>query len=352
MSKSVALVLVLVFLTCSIMQAKPVSATAPLENSWASKASMQVARGGLGVAVVNGKIYAIGGNTENEIVSTNEEYDPATNTWVSREPIPTPRESFAIAAYQNKIYCIDQSENEVYTPATDSWETKAPMPMASLASQANVVGDKIYLISSSSNLVYEPATNSWTEKTPPQYSISPSGSAVIEDRIYFLSAPRELSDVWTGAFIQVYDAINDSWSTGPNWPFNGYEEWLSTAGATSRVAAPERIYFFDDTKTLSYDPVNGSWTLGASMLTARLSVGVCVIDDTFYVIGGSTEGQETTSLRHPSAVNEQYTPFGYGTIPPEPEPEPFPAVPVAAASVAMIAVVGVGLLIYLKKRKH
>jgi len=354
MSKSVALLLVLVFLaaSCLIVATPAFSSASEAENTWATKAPMHQARAGLGVAAVNGKIYAIGGKTENGIVSTNEEYDPATNTWVFREPIPTPRESFAIAAYQNKIYCIDQSANEVYNPATDSWETKASMPMANSASQAIVVGDKIYLISSSSNLVYEPATNSWTEKTPPQYSISPSGSAVIEDRIYFLSAPRELSDVWTGAFIQVYDAINDSWSTGPNWPISGYKEWLSTAGATSRVAAPERIYFFDDTKTLSYDPVNGSWTLGASMPTARLSVGVCVIDDTFYVIGGSTEGQETTILRHPSPLNEQYTPFGYGTIPPEPEPEAFPTALVIAASVACVVLVGAGLIVYFKKRKH
>jgi hypothetical protein len=317
MTKSVALLLVLVFLTatCLIMTKPAVFSADVAEDSWVSKAPMQVARSGLGVAAVNGKIYAIGGSAENGVVDTNEEYDPETDTWTNKLPIPTPRESFAIAAYQNKIYCIDQVANEVYNPATDTWETKASMPMANSASQANVVGDKIYLISSSSNLVYEPATNSWTEKTPPQYSISPSGSAVIEDRIYFLSAPRELSQVWTGAFIQVYDAINDSWSTGPNWPISGYEEWLSTAGATSRVAASERVYFFDDTETLGYYPANGSWTLGASMPTARLFVGVGVIDDTFYVIGGSTEEQETGTLRHPSAVNEQYTPFGYGTVP-------------------------------------
>jgi hypothetical protein len=50
------------------------------EDSWVSRAPMQVARSGLGVAVVNGKIYAIGGAGNGGFCATNEEYDPATNT--------------------------------------------------------------------------------------------------------------------------------------------------------------------------------------------------------------------------------------------------------------------------------
>jgi len=84
MSKSVAAMLVLLFLVAScIVAVKPAlsSADDSAENTWVSKAPMQVARSGVGVAVVNGKIYAIGGSTEKGLVGTNEEYDPATDTW-------------------------------------------------------------------------------------------------------------------------------------------------------------------------------------------------------------------------------------------------------------------------------
>ena len=67
------------------------------ENFWTQKAPMHEARGGLGVAAVNGKIYAIGGSTESGylaplsgIVDTNEEYDPAKDTWTFRSPMPSP----------------------------------------------------------------------------------------------------------------------------------------------------------------------------------------------------------------------------------------------------------------------
>src|SRR3989304_2088062 len=145
MRKGVALLLVLVFLTASlIMAAKPVSAATPVENSWTPRAPMHQARGGLGVAAVNGKIYAIGGTTSSRkppdaFVGTNEEYDTITDTWTTKASMPTPRAYFAIAAYQNKIYCIggvvglgivdERSQfryyitsqvNEVYDTVTDS----------------------------------------------------------------------------------------------------------------------------------------------------------------------------------------------------------------------------------------
>jgi hypothetical protein len=87
-----------------------------------AKASMHKARYNLIVAVVNGKIHAIGGDIGSgtgyqggfyffgyrNFSATNEEYDPVTNTWVLKAPIPTPRSLFATAVYQEKIYCIDK----------------------------------------------------------------------------------------------------------------------------------------------------------------------------------------------------------------------------------------------------
>ena len=142
-------VLVLLFILVSLVAAVPASGASD-EDSWVSKAPMHVARGGLGVAVVNGKIYAIGGYTENGVVTrVNEVYDPETDTWTYKTSMPTPRGNFATAVYQNKIYCIggtNEGTNEVYNPATDMWVSKASVPTPVSYIKANVVNGKFYLI--------------------------------------------------------------------------------------------------------------------------------------------------------------------------------------------------------------
>jgi N-acetylneuraminic acid mutarotase len=344
-SKSVALLLVLVFLTAScVMVAKPVLSSAEIaEDTWTTKASMHVARSKLGVAVVNGKIYAIGGDARHgqwpyagSIVGTNEEYDPTTDTWTFKTPMPTPRSGFAIAVYQNKIYCIGgfigngkyTGVNEVYDPATNTWENKTAMPTARFELQANVANGKIYLIggydpelyafpNSTSNLneVYDPATDTWTTKAPIPVATRDYPSAVVDNKIYVIDGFLLLRK---GNPNQIYDPETDTWSHGTVIPLgvNG----SGTAGATAGVNAPKRIYFFSGKETQAYDPENDSWTFGADLPTNRQSFAVAVVRDTLYVIGGYirsyvdlyTFGDIITLY----ATNEQYKPFGYGTVPP------------------------------------
>jgi hypothetical protein len=73
----------------------------------------------------------------------------------------------------------------------------------------------------------------------------------------------------------------------------------------------------------SYDPKTNSWTVCASIPTGRYSASVAVVDDLLYVIGGftiefPTDGFHANPSYTYSTVNEQYTPFGFGT-PTEPE---------------------------------
>jgi len=378
-----------------VFSALSVSSVSVVEDSWVLRASMHEARGRLGVAVVNGKIYAIGGDSGSMgglidgyryigvggFVGTNEEYDPATDTWTLKKPMPTQRYHFGIAVYQNKIYCIggtirngsstsNTGANEVYDPVTDTWETKAAMPTPRRFLTANVVNGKIYLISAvdsnSPNQVYDPSTDSWATKTPPPYQIMSCASIVFDDRLCFLAD----EDVLTpgGAIVLLYDPASDGWSVGGSSPTVGVS---ASAGVTSGVYAPKRVYFFDENATDVYDPASGSWAVGVSMPTARGYVGVAVVDDGLYAVGGVIlPPDDGFGEMSPSAVNERYTPVGYegpveaspspspspsqspAVTPPDTEPEPFPTALVVAASVATVAVVGAGLMVYFKKRKR
>jgi hypothetical protein len=333
MSKTVALLLVLVFLTASSLAVKSsMSSTDVTEDTWASKALMQVARSGLGVAAVNGKIYAIGGSVENGVVGTNEEYDPATDTWTYKTPMPTAMASFGIAVYQNRIYCISGNVNEVYDPETDTWEAKEPMPTPRSGVGANVVNGKIYLTggyvpNSSSptgssfvslNEVYDPETDSWSTKAEMPTAEIGFRSAVVDNKIYV-----------TESTTQIYDGGTDTWSFGKPLPYSPISD-LRIA-ATSGVNAPKRIYGFGGGKTQVYDPGTDSWTFGADVPTKRHSFGVAVVDDVLYVIGGFTVTFDMFWNSNPTwyATNEQYTPFGYGT--------PDPSYDGAAPEIAVVS---------------
>ena len=323
-------IIMLALLSSAITGTLSVYAT---EDSLVSKAQMNEARTGAGVAVVDGKIYVIGGANQEGFRATNEEYDPAKGVWNFKAQMPTPRSYFGIAVYQNKIYCIGgyipwaaTGVNEVYDPETDTWEAKAPMPTPTLNLQANVVNGRIYLIGGNSNgtlnQVYDPANDTWLTKASVPTAVSSYASAVVNNKIYVI----------TSNLNQIYDAENDSWSLGAPAPLPAI---LGSAGATTGVNAPERVYVFGADANLpywqlttrkfvtqSYDPKNDSWTICASMPIERYGAGIAVVDDLLYVIGGFTLTFHTDKFTlNPiytySAVSQQYTPFGYGTVPPK-----------------------------------
>ncbi len=152
--KRVAFILLLIL--CSLVVALPnVETVSAAEDSWTTMEPMPTARAWLGVAVVNGKIYAIGGyNYGSGYLGINEEYDPATNTWVTKTSMPTPRDSFGIAVVENKIYVIGGTNgdymgtdvNEVYDPETDTWVAGPAMPTARYGLGVAVVDDSLYAI--------------------------------------------------------------------------------------------------------------------------------------------------------------------------------------------------------------
>lgn len=205
MRKSLALLLIALFLISSVVIGNTVSGAIPDMDTWVSKESMPTARTYLGAAEVNGKIYAIGGFSD---LNNTEEYDPITDTWTIKAAMPTPRFSFAIFTYQSKIYCIGGLTGrgapfassvtgaiEVYDPTTNAWEIKKPMPTARAHLEANVINNQIYLIGGmtggpnstvSTNQVYDPASEKWTTKKPMPYPVTSYSSAVVGNKIYVM----------------------------------------------------------------------------------------------------------------------------------------------------------------------
>jgi hypothetical protein len=320
-SKPITITLIIVsVLSLCIINIQPVLALSE-DDFWCSKMSMREARGGLGVAVVNGKIYAIGGyNGSGAYLTSNEEYDPAADTWTLKTPLPVPMAYFGTAVYQDKIYCIS-SENgitQVYDPLTDTWHTKASLPNPREGITAVAIDDKIYVVGGISNMtdVYDPATDMWTTKAPlpvtPDLNWGWSCTTTIFDNEIHLIGALPFSNSH-----QIYNPPTNAWRLGTPLT-SGY--WFASAGATTGEYSSKQIYVFGGDRRWwpngeinftcqRYDPKSDNWTTFTSMPTGRLNAAVAIVNDRVYVIGGFIPwlGDNWSA----SAVNEQYTPVGY-----------------------------------------
>lgn len=306
-------------------------------NSWTPLSPMPTARGEFGTAVVNGKIYVIGGvNENNQPLNIIEEYNPISDQWTSKMTMPTPRSGLATVVYDNKIYVIGGSvgnvfvgNNEVYDPISNSWTTKASMPTPRADLTANLVNGQIYLIAGKKysnqapyyieteiNECYNPTTDSWSTKKPIATSVQGYASAVIDNKIYIIGGAKQSTSLGTVLVNnnQIYDTQTDQWNLGNSFPITcSHGAAITTEGTLSTQA----IYYIGgytgsqySSQNRIYTVANNSWSTAKDMPTARSDLGLAVINDIIYAIGGF-DGNKYLS------TNEVYEPLGYGTVPPK-----------------------------------
>ena len=338
MNKKLILSLIVLLVVPMFLSAFEFAPADAAENEWTAAAAMPTARGGLGVAVVNRKIYAVGGVNNGTYFAVNEQYDPVADKWIVKASMPTARSGFAIAVFQNKIYVMGGSGasgilgvNEVYDPAKNTWETLAAMPTARADLCASVVGGRIYVIGGKEdwgvepsyhelgmNEVYDPVTDTWETKAALPTPAFGYASVVVDDEVYVMGGARQflasLSDLVAIDPVQVYNAENDSWRNVASLP---NARSFGAAAATSGLIAPKRIYVlggYDQDAYSStnrvYDVERNSWSSASSLPSARVYLAVAVVDDVLYAIGGF-DGENWLD------ANERYLPVGYGTVPPE-----------------------------------
>jgi hypothetical protein len=99
---------------------------------------MPEGRGAAAAAILDGKLYVVGGVSPTGFAETALVLDLATGAW-SVMPGPSPREHLAAAAAGGRLYVLagrlggvdsNLTTFEAYDPATGRWETLPPIPEA------------------------------------------------------------------------------------------------------------------------------------------------------------------------------------------------------------------------------
>jgi len=105
----------------------------PVSDTWTRKADMPTARDGLSTSTVDGKIYAIGGTTWDNITKTRnifsavEEYDPKKDRWTAMIDMPTARFHFGTSVLDGRIYAMG-GQPGTYPAVTSAVEVYQAIP--------------------------------------------------------------------------------------------------------------------------------------------------------------------------------------------------------------------------------
>jgi hypothetical protein len=216
----------------------------PVNDTYTQKANVPNPRFWCTVAVVNSKIYLIGGHHAGVANNDNQEYDPATDTWAIKSPFPGIRWGMAREnpVINGKIYVshgLDGSafhtENYAYDPATDSWELKAPAKHPRDGVGCGIINNKIYIIGGRAdfsgpygldkNEVYDPSSDTWTppaDPTGPSQWTTSGTSYVFADASAKYSGSyglviQQTSDVAQQRYAQTLEGFGTNYALDYNW---------------------------------------------------------------------------------------------------------------------------------------
>ncbi|MFQ6124976.1 MAG: kelch repeat-containing protein [Candidatus Heimdallarchaeota archaeon] len=284
---------------------------------WHPRAPMPTPRADLAVAVVNERVYAIGGFNGIQNLATMEEYDPATDTWRSRAPMPTARGWLAATAVNGKIYALGGwdgtnylSTVEEYDPTTNIWRSRAPMPTHRYGLAVVAVGGRIYAIGGQNEIAegyqktveeYDPATNTWRPRADMATCRYGLAAGVVQGRIYalggFNAANRAMKTV------EEYNPILNTW--------RGVADKPTAQISLAAGAVGGRLYAIGGLETNpspveEYDPLTDTWESRIPLPTPRAGLAAAVVRGRLYAIGGYDGNRRLSTV-------EEYDPPFYDT---------------------------------------
>lgn len=276
---------------------------------WTRKADLPTARSGLALTTYENQIYAIGGETEEEITGVVERYNPRLDSWVRLADKPTPVSEAQAGVIGGKIYIPGGKKAsgepitslEVYDPLSDRWEVRSPLPEPLSGYSMVAFEGKLYLFGGwdgfdfvATVYRYDPAQDQWSELTPMPTARGFSGATVASGVIYVIGGFDGIQPL---AVNEAYFPAND---------VSGREPWVARElmpegrYAMGMVGLADMIYVVGGQSAgdaagnpLLYDPQQGRWQGFENFPDAMewRQLGLVTVGEYIYAIGGQSNGK-------------------------------------------------------------
>jgi N-acetylneuraminic acid mutarotase len=256
--------------------------------------SSSIGRTDAAAAVLNGRLYVIGGQQNDRAL---ESYDPVTGTWTTLASSNHSHQYSPLAAsIGGKLYVVGgNSEMEIYDPVTNSWSDGAGAPNgAPNWVTGGVIDGKLYMAAGewggTEVKIYNPTSGNWTTGTSIPTNRWGASAGVIDGILYVVGG-----DGGGGALptLEAYEPDTDTWISRASLPYPVMNCAAGVIDGRLYVAAPDTVYV--------YDPGSDSWAVDAVMPRWGGGTTGGVIRDRFYVVGGDTGSPNRLESYNPKA---------------------------------------------------
>uniref|UniRef100_A0A8C3CAD6 Actin-binding protein IPP n=1 Tax=Cairina moschata TaxID=8855 RepID=A0A8C3CAD6_CAIMO len=262
---------------------------------WTTVSSLHQARSGLGVAVVGGMVYAIGGEKDSMIFDCTECYDPVTKQWTTVASMNHPRCGLGVCTCYGAIYALGGwvgaeigNTIERFDPEENSWDVVGSMAVPRYYFGCCEMQGLIYVVGGISNEgvelrsveVYDPISKRWSELPPMGTRRAYLGVVALNDSIYAVGGWNESQDAL--ATVERYSFEEEKWVEVAPMKIpragvcvvavNGFLYASGGRAPSHDFAAPVTS---DSVEV--YNPHMDSWTEIANMITSRCEGGVAVL---------------------------------------------------------------------------
>ncbi|XP_013178099.1 PREDICTED: kelch-like ECH-associated protein 1 isoform X2 [Papilio xuthus] len=253
------------------------------DNCWSTLPRLTVPRSGLGAAFLKGLFYAVGGRNTSPGSSYDSDwvdvYNPATEHWRPCSPMATPRHRVGVAVMDGLLYAVGGSAGseyhksvECYDPESDTWTQVAAMGSARLGVGVAVVNRLLYAVGGFDGArrvrsveCYHPENNRWSDVAPMHVARSGAGVAALNQYIYVVGGYDGAQQL---ASVERYDTERDVWECVA--PVHVARSALSLTVLDNKLYA---MGGYDGTSFLDivevYDPETNTWKLGTPLTSVR-----------------------------------------------------------------------------------
>ncbi|XP_006882777.1 PREDICTED: kelch-like protein 1-like isoform X2 [Elephantulus edwardii] len=249
-----------------------------------------------------GTLYAVGGMDNNKGATTIEKYDLRTNLWIQAGIMNGRRLQFGVAVIDDKLFVIGGRDGlktlntvECYNPKTKTWTVLPPMSTHRHGLGVTVLEGPIYAVGGHDGWSYlntverwDPQSQQWTFVASMSIARSTVGVAALNGKLYSVGG-RDGSSCLSS--MEYYDPHTNKWNMcAPMCKRRGgvgvatCDGFLYAVGGHDAPASNHCSRLLDYVER--YDPKTDTWTMVAPLSMPRDAVGVCLLGDRLYAVGG------------------------------------------------------------------